>query len=332
MAQNNPNPQGPWKVISSFVMLGLILSTQISQCVSCAHVCIHVHYRSRFTTRRTSRESVWSLPPPARTSWNPARTTSAPSRWSVERKSWVVHVSDSHSLVRVPLVVSGLSLSWDVKESLTWIEDTVLECSLLLCYSQFKLLRSSIVPYHFLKNIYILKYNTLQFSCIKLLCFLVLKPQALYILDCILILAIVVVLGAQNAFWDGTCQKFENQWCETYTCTVTEYWNNSDQTVLIPYSGQRHLFSRIDEDTWFVMNKWNFSAQLSKSGYILHNISQCTQNCATHWLVCAQLTVRASLSVILRLTEHHTVNLSSQLSFEWPRLLMLYKMHKWMEG
>lgn len=43
--------------------------------------------RSQFMTRRTSRGSVWSLLRTARTSWSVVSTTSAPWRWSVERKS-----------------------------------------------------------------------------------------------------------------------------------------------------------------------------------------------------------------------------------------------------
>ena len=51
----------------------------------------NMHYilcsRSQSTTRRTSRESVWSSLLPARTSWSVAWTTFAHWRSSVERKS-----------------------------------------------------------------------------------------------------------------------------------------------------------------------------------------------------------------------------------------------------
>lgn len=110
MALNNPNPLGPWKVsvtschgwltTSRFLLIScLAWRCQWHVCVSvhtsvCArgmcilHVCICVLLsRSQFTTRKTSKGSVWSLPRPARTSWSVASTTSAPWRWSVERES-----------------------------------------------------------------------------------------------------------------------------------------------------------------------------------------------------------------------------------------------------
>ena len=69
-------------------MMCVSVHTSVCACGLCIlHVCICVLSRSQFMTRRTSRGSVWSLPQPARTSWSVASTTSAPSRWSVARKS-----------------------------------------------------------------------------------------------------------------------------------------------------------------------------------------------------------------------------------------------------